>query len=166
MKIEKLSQSLIHQVCYSDSRVRREVTIRQECRNPLFIRSAIRTLTQGPRICKNHLVAIPYSSGLLFGHNVGFDDSFLRMFCRNPLFIRSAIRTGRDGGRYDASQLVAIPYSSGLLFGPWLQRFENRHGGSVAIPYSSGLLFGHEKWLMERLQGSQSLIHQVCYSDP
>ena len=110
-----LSQSLIHQVCYSDL-----------------------TPTVLCPLASN--VAIPYSSGLLFGRSLevilkkpaGGSQSLIHQVCYSDTSWRYT--------RWERRR-VAIPYSSGLLFGPG-DDMDGRSPAPVAIPYSSGLLFG------------------------
>ena len=86
------SQSLIHQVCYSDTFEKAVDTVVVLCRNPLFIRSAIRT-------CEKRSIGRGNISSQSLIHQVCYSDTRLYeriesdMSSRNPLFIRSAIRT-------------------------------------------------------------------------
>ncbi len=136
------SQSLIHQVLCSHCARSRDGNPQIICRNPLFIRSYVLTHKCTLHLKEKVMVAIPYSSGLMFSLNK-----------RSDIFTK-----------YNK---VAIPYSSGLMFshyqGSSKREFQEKSRNPLFIrsyvltltPFFG--LFGF--W-----NPSQSLIHQVLCS--
>ncbi len=119
-------------------------------RNPLFNGCALFMAAVGLRQQLRALVAIPFSSGVLFSRpfTAKVDDTitmsqspFHRVCCSH---IRVSLLRGRT------AQAVAIPYSSGLLLSHFtppapapLLPLTTAPSLPAAIPYSSGLLFSH-----------------------
>ncbi len=112
-----LSQSLLHQVTYSDGIISAIIGSRKSGLNPFYIRSRIPTAIV--------ILAVAFLAG-----------------CLNPFYIRSRIPTHRHPHR-------------------------TCHGRKVSIPFTSGHVFRRRSRPM-RLGArcmSQSLLHQVTYSD-
>ena len=115
------SQSLIHQVLYSHGghtmAEREQMSIG---RNPLFIRSYILTFTVSVSAGVILLiVAIPYSSGLIFSlcRRDDFDGWFWGLASQS--LIHQVLYSHPKMDLVSTSSCpVAIPYSSGLIFSP------------------------------------------------
>ncbi len=111
-----MSQSLLHQVTYSDKIIKtRKLPISRRL-NPFYIRSRIPTPQKGMDSIETKTV----SQSLL--HQVTYSDKDEKIFilfcqkCLNPFYIRSRIPTLKDVVPTNFGQVVSIPFTSGHVF--------------------------------------------------
>ena len=121
--------------------------VRKPGRNPLFIGNAFATLARSTYAAELHLVAIPYSSGmlLLLALAAGVDDrSYVAIPYSSGMLLLHHESTNQRCKVLFAELPVAIPYSSGMLLllpaGICPRSGDNFWCNKVAIPYSSGML--------------------------
>ncbi len=139
-----MSQSLLHQVTYSDGAPKRRKKSCYRCLNPFYIRSRIPT-----EIPKDRKIQRGMSQSLL--HQVTYSDKIteirfgLRQLCLNPFYIRSRIPTFFGHKRFlrwllmSQSLLHQVTYSDGHRL---LGRADLDR--DVSIPFTSGHVFRQE----------------------
>ncbi len=139
-RLPEPSQSLLHQVTYSDRRRPRFVRERPSSLNPFYIRSRIPTFRS--------------------------DEEGVFEECLNPFYIRSRIPTWGKDHAWRIAKLVSIPFTSGHVFRR-VVTFLTWFSPNVSIPFTSGHVFRQTyfNYLAVTKQLSQSLLHQVTYSD-
>ncbi len=162
-----VSQSLLHQVTYSDFQIELSSPDSRRCLNPFYIRSRIPTIRNGYLIQEIHRVSIPFTSGHVFRPEYvqcKLADSY---GCLNPFYIRSRIPTRNSSGVFRDVFRVSIPFTSGHVFRPGRPKFASSIPMPVSIPFTSGHVFRPRTVIAYILVliMSQSLLHQVTYSD-
>jgi len=134
-------------------------------RNPLFIGASIRTGIDMVRGDFAIVVAIPSSSGRVFGLESCTTRTVARL-CRNPLFIGASIRTHQS-----ADVPAPLRSRNPLFIGASIRTMEiNEYkypSDIVAIPSSSGRVFGPGRLprTLSKPERSQSPLHRGEYSD-
>ncbi len=140
--IETVSQSLLHQVTYSDPAPPLSPRSKKGCLNPFYIRSRIPTL------------------------HLGADNGAFSQ-CLNPFYIRSRIPTQRNCSSADGAEQGLNPFyirsripTLALVIGIFF-------AANVSIPFTSGHVFRRRTQVRPSAPPamSQSLLHQVTYSD-
>ncbi len=142
---EKLivSQSLLHQVTYSDAGLNKEIVDSIRVSQSLLHQVTYSDAENGSMPAGLERVSIPFTSGHVFRQWANRKTSALLVPCLNPFYIRSRIPTTSVLRRVAESAAdVSIPFTSGHVFRPGDGPIEEE---------------------MSRM--SQSLLHQVTYSD-
>ena len=135
-----VSQSLLHQVTYSDYGNCAASVVLPHCLNPFYIRSRIPTIV-GDLIFDKKLM----SQSLL--HQVTYSD---------------LIQIGEISFSFD----VSIPFTSGHVFRhPKKPPAEKKEAVSQSLLHQVTYSDCRPKTGVQRSQKSQSLLHQVTYSD-
>ena len=160
-----MSQSLLHQVTYSDLPNFRPISFRPKCLNPFYIRSRIPTsggdgYDDLGSVSQSLLHQVTYSDTVEHAAQPGNRQ------CLNPFYIRSRIPTSTTMTK-KRKRDVSIPFTSGHVFRHLHRRSSLRRFGLVSIPFTSGHVFRPLllSWGCAQKQMSQSLLHQVTYSD-
>ncbi len=116
LRQEVSSQSLLHQVTYSDNSWLLRPDLSFTCLNPFYIRSRIPTSRNTKRNTGKMIVSIPFTSGHVFRQRWRENEE-IRGRCLNPFYIRSRIptfgNTARNGSgvRMSQSLLHQVTYS-------------------------------------------------------
>ncbi len=137
-----------------------------KCRlNPFYIRSRIPTMWRENEEIKGRCLNPFYIRSRIptTGRSRGYMASGK---CLNPFYIRSRIPTTKIKPSLDVKVDVSIPFTSGHVF-RHSEKPHLRKNVSVSIPFTSGHVFRHPSSLFPSLRfwPSQSLLHQVTYSD-
>ncbi len=163
-----MSQSLLHQVTYSDVTPTKEPKLLTGVSIPFTSGHVFRRFFDHLFQHKGLVVSIPFTSGHVFRRRTQLHRQPLRFRSLNPFYIRSRIPTIPGLVEPGDRCKVSIPFTSGHVF---------RHAGpkETAAPAAACLnpfyirsripTPGKKKFPEFSLQVSQSLLHQVTYSD-
>ena len=184
-----MSQSLLHQVTYSDSASVTEKS-RLGCLNPFYIRSRIPTsislsLSLCPAKSQSLLHQVTYSDSRqpqrISGQCMCLNPFYIRSriptkpvifsvqqsTCLNPFYIRSRIPTAGRGRSGEGNTNVSIPFTSGHVFRQQKKKKKNRGSYGCLNPFyiRSRIPTKSDQRSDHPAELSQSLLHQVTYSD-
>ncbi len=88
-----LSQSLLHQVTYSDEKKMAVIIVNIDVSIPFTSGHVFRRRLEGDRSCSGRYVSIPFTSGHVFRHPATLEPEWIIKKCLNPFYIRSRIPT-------------------------------------------------------------------------
>ncbi len=164
-----MSQSLLHQVTYSDKGNVLRLVFRSRCLNPFYIRSRIPThpATLEPEWIIRK-VSIPFTSGHVFRLVRPQDGRTPRHKCLNPFYIRSRIPTKRGPPREKMFLIMSQSLLHQVTYSDFAAPDTKAEIRQCLNPF---YIRSRIPTLAARFLGrnwfrmSQSLLHQVTYSD-
>ncbi len=163
---ELVSQSLLHQVTYSDYVGPYGPTVRL-CLNPFYIRSRIPTRGYfNLWFISKRYVSIPFTSGHVFRHCLIIGPSN-KVTVSQSLLHQVTYSDVIGMVKWWYPEGVSIPFTSGHVFRRALLVLFADEIGDVSIPFTSGHVFRPTPATpaTPATKVSQSLLHQVTYSD-